>query len=167
MLSIFFSITFPTFVPILSNTQRRSTSKRSTQAMSNYNRIQVKDLLNHPAASSGGPKGGSSSKCEVCLCDLDGCTREFASRKALEIHQKRVHSAPTVFACKICPSTFSTSPNLAKHVRAYSHIFNTKHLPVRVLIIETYIYIFMKLLSNKVQYSLLPFESGSERASKT
>lgn len=81
-----------------------------------YNRIDIKDLLNDQLARDGSTKTGSSNVCEISRCDLDGCIREFASPKALSIHQKRVHSAPTKFACKLCPATLSSAPNLAKHV---------------------------------------------------
>lgn len=50
------------------------------------------------------------------LCDYPGCHRKFSTSASRLIHQRRTHAPPTAYVCCFCKSSFSTSPNLNKHV---------------------------------------------------
>lgn len=125
---------------------RTPTSNRQSQAASSstvqedmptkFNRVRVEDLLNtesagasssrhrssHKSSSSSRPKSSRSSSDSPpshlnIPCEFSGCKRTFHSLESLRAHQKRSHPAPTAFVCDICKSSFSTPPNLNKHVR--------------------------------------------------
>lgn len=102
-----------------------------------YNRVRVEDLLNAettstttsrprrpPSSSRRGTSssGGSSISVSPDLiadipCDVPHCKRTFTTGAALIAHKRRSHPAPTAFVCEHCHSSFSTPPNLNKHVR--------------------------------------------------
>lgn len=99
---------------------------------SQYNRVRVDDLLNPdgPSSRSRGtvrsdsrrrpsdsPSGATVSSVE---CDVQGCKRKFPSKDSMKAHQKRSHPAPTNFICDQCQSSFSTPPNLNKHVSCHA-----------------------------------------------
>ena len=92
-----------------------------------FNRVRVADLLNHEPGSSssqGKPKKDKASSSDSDTpgrfvdveCEIGHCKRKFPTKEALLAHQKRSHPVPTEFICEQCNSSFSTSPNLNKHV---------------------------------------------------
>lgn len=97
---------------------------------SGYNRVRVEDLLNAEASSSSRSKssnrvgddkrkkGGASSSAggSEVMCDVPHCKRKFPTLDSLKAHQKRSHAPPTAYVCEHCKSSFSTPPNLNKHV---------------------------------------------------
>lgn len=108
-----------------------SSGKKPVAEMpSQYNRVRVEDLLNSETSSSRSRPSGSGSRkkssgsgsdsppsASEIECNVVHCKRKFSSRDALRAHQKRSHPAPTAFVCEHCQSSFSTPPNLNKHVR--------------------------------------------------
>lgn len=111
---------------LTSSSQAGSSSQHAEQQQirlqpmsSRYNRVSVSDLLNDEA--SGSSSQGAASTQRGIYCRVEGCGRRFVSQEALTAHQKRSHAAPTAFRCPHCGSSFSTAPNLNKHVRYYSH----------------------------------------------
>lgn len=97
-----------------------------------YNRVRVEDLLNadpapptrSPRRLGSAPRGKPSSSLlppdhhiNIDIpCDHLHCKKTFNTRSALHAHQRRSHPAPTAFICESCRSSFSTPPNLNKHV---------------------------------------------------
>lgn len=90
------------------NTEDRA--KRSPQ----YNRVRVEDLLNEEQAGTSDSSTSPNSK--NVACTEEGCGKRFFTEKSLLVHQKRSHAAPTDFVCHLCQSSFSSIPNLNKHV---------------------------------------------------
>lgn len=83
---------------------------------SKYNRVSVKDLLNEDNESEDKVE---YVKKDGIICHIDNCGRQFVSQESLIAHQKRSHAAPTKYICHYCRSSYSTVPNLNKHVRDY------------------------------------------------
>lgn len=84
---------------------------------SKYNRVSVKDLLNEDKESE---KQVESVRKDGIICHIDSCGRQFVSQESLIAHQKRSHAAPTKYICQYCQSSYSTVPNLNKHVSEYN-----------------------------------------------
>lgn len=86
-----------------------------------FNKIPVKDLLNETPPRGRISHRPTQIKPDVFtfLCESSNCNRRFASQEALTAHQRRSHATRTQFACPHCSSTFSTSPNLNKHVSQF------------------------------------------------
>ena len=112
---------------------------------SQFNRVSVEALLNaegssssrhqrsshrrttegdkrHKGSSSGSDSPTSHSEIQ---CTVPHCKRKFPSGDALKAHMKRSHPAPTAYVCEHCKSSFSTPPNLNKHVS----YFPSAHAP--------------------------------------
>lgn len=85
-----------------------------------YNRVNVLDLLNHDnypfTAHSVQRQTELVSHSNHYVCNLGECTRRFSSEKALTAHFEKAHGSSTQYICPHCRSSFSTSPNLNKHV---------------------------------------------------
>lgn len=88
---------------------RRSFRESSISIMSNSSRVSVQSLLNDEKVFA---RGNSNE----FVCTIDNCNRKFISNDSLSVHQKRCHSPPTAHVCSQCKSSFSTIPNLNKHV---------------------------------------------------
>lgn len=80
---------------------------------SHFNRVKVEDLLNDEKVSLAPHSRNSAAD---YVCSFPNCQRRFQSRDALLGHQRRLHAARTEYVCKLCNSSFSTTPNLNKHV---------------------------------------------------
>lgn len=83
-----------------------------------YNKISIDDLLNKTGSNNNASSSASSSAPDNVAfeCTEPLCGRKFVSEEALKAHKKRSHAAPTSYVCQRCKSTFSTLPNLNKHV---------------------------------------------------
>lgn len=107
--------------------QDNASESRSYHVMpSQYNRVRVDDLLNPDSPSSRSkdsrrrPSGSASGATVSSIeCDVPGCKRKFPSKDSMKAHQKRSHPAPTNFICDQCQTSFSTPPNLNKHVSCH------------------------------------------------
>lgn len=73
-----------------------------------YNKVTIRDLLFDR---------GQTDDSEANICTINNCNRKFISKESLEIHQRRAHAPPTAHVCPVCFASFSTVPNLNKHVR--------------------------------------------------
>lgn len=101
-----------------------------------FTRVKVQDLLNVDEDSS----NSVSKKSQIggipnIVCMDDGCGRKFASSESLVTHRKRQHAAPTSFVCSFCQSSYSSLPNLNKHVSMADSLLLTTisySLPVRI-----------------------------------
>lgn len=84
-----------------------------------YNRVRVEDLLNDDRDLSSSPFAHGSlseGKPEGIICKINECDRRFVSEQSLLAHQRRTHAAATPFICPHCKLSYSTVPNLNKHV---------------------------------------------------
>lgn len=85
-----------------------------------YNRVNVIDLLNHDSYPFNGhplqQETGQQTHSNQYVCNIGECTRRFSSEKALTSHFEKAHGSSTQYICPHCRSSFSTSPNLNKHV---------------------------------------------------
>lgn len=72
-----------------------------------YNRVNISDLL---FDSSPTDKSGKN------ICTINNCNRKFVSKESMEAHQRRAHAPPTAHICSQCFASFSSVPNLNKHV---------------------------------------------------
>lgn len=93
-----------------SSDHAKQTSKPDNEK---YNKVNIRDLLFDR---------GQTDDSEGNICTINNCNRKFISKEPLEIHQRRAHSPPTAHVCPVCFASFSTVPNLNKHVR-YSLFF--------------------------------------------
>lgn len=84
---------------------------------SKYNRVRVDDLLNKDSYNNQGAVFKEHKYPQARLCTIDRCNRKFVSEGALLAHQRRSHALPTLHVCTNCDSSFSSLPNLNKHVR--------------------------------------------------
>lgn len=96
--------------PFISNQLEKRTMMSSSSA---YNKVRVEDLLNKESEPA---KSHHTIRRPGIICHLDGCGRQFVSHESLVAHQKRSHAAPTSFICPHCELSYSTVPNLNKHV---------------------------------------------------
>lgn len=97
----------------------------SRPVKSRYTKIRVEDLLNDAQANSSHNIGvtapstasapGATNDSKL-ICTYDRCHRAFPSSGALLDHQNRAHGVPTRHICGRCNVSFSTLPNLNKHV---------------------------------------------------
>lgn len=87
-----------------------------THAMQHFNRVSVDDLLNKPSSMKEGKKSIRPTDVFKFVCSMDNCNRAFASEATLKSHQVRTHGPPTSFVCPRCGSSYSSVPNLNKHV---------------------------------------------------
>lgn len=125
-------------------------------------RIRVSDLLNE-APARGKPSHRPTplqSNIFTIVCNVENCGRRFATKEALQGHQKRSHMAPTQYLCQQCSSTFSSSANLNKHVRfiskiSYVYFFFIKTYSTTLTKL-TFIELFTKIRS--VHNKLKPFK---------
>lgn len=91
-----------------------------------YNRVRVEDLLNSSSSGSKEPQKvlvhhQFETPLAQFLCEYPSCHRKFSTFASRAIHQRRTHAPPTSFICQHCNSSFSTSPNLNKHVSHPHH----------------------------------------------
>lgn len=64
-----------------------------------------------------------TEKPEENVCNINNCNRRFVSKESLLAHQRRVHALPTAHVCSHCSTSFSTLPNLNKHVSSkHNHL---------------------------------------------
>lgn len=91
-----------------------------TRPAARYNRVRVQDLLNDEHSSRSHSSLSKESGEAVCL--VEGCGKKFFTQKSLVVHQKRSHAAPTDFICHLCRCSFSSIPNLNKHVSHFSSL---------------------------------------------
>lgn len=87
-------------------------SSSESQKGEQYSRVDVQTLLNHEDFYHTGDR----SSCSQVKCDYVGCGRLFVSPRSLSMHRKRQHCSPTSNVCPKCLSSFSTVPNLNRHV---------------------------------------------------
>lgn len=80
-----------------------------------YSRVSVQDLLNEESTAPLRPSQPHLQR-EGIICHAEGCGRHFVSQESLIAHQRRSHAAPTAFVCQLCNLSYSTVPNLNKHV---------------------------------------------------
>lgn len=114
------------------NRPTQAAGSSSNMPTSHYNRVRVQDLLNTETPSSSRRNRSSSDSDEAqrnsnYQCQVANCNRVFSTAESLAAHVKRSHAAPTQFVCEHCGSSFSTPPNLNKHVRFYN-IFSSQIL---------------------------------------
>lgn len=83
---------------------------------SSKNRMAVENLLNEANTS----RRGDANE---FICTVNKCNRKFVSEESLLAHQRRSHAPPTANVCSHCKSSFSTVPNLNKHVSFIFHHF--------------------------------------------
>lgn len=121
---------------------RVSTTEMSS---SRYNRVKVEDLLNQEERSD------SNENPREIICHLEECGRQFVSHEALIAHQKRSHAAPTSYICRYCQMSYSTVPNLNKHVSTTLPSVLILSLMPLILINLHFVFSFVYLL-----YSLPP-----------
>lgn len=76
-----------------------------------YNKVNVADLLFD--------RGGNGTN----VCTINNCNRKFISKESLLAHQRKAHAPPTAHVCPYCRSSFSTIPNLNKHVSESAFLF--------------------------------------------
>lgn len=110
--------------PQTSTEQLVRQSNISGRMHSTYNRVSVQDLLNADIAIVGNSSSGPAPEAWA-VCNIGSCGRRFVSVQSLSAHQKRAHAAPTSLICSHCGSSFSTIPNLNKHVS--SVLFEDEH----------------------------------------
>lgn len=85
-----------------------------------YKRVTVKDLLNDESNSPSMNTPNLTRHADGIpniRCDINSCGQKFATLDSLQAHQRRKHAAPTSFVCPQCMSSYSSLPNLKKHVR--------------------------------------------------
>lgn len=117
-----------TAMPISDSHNRASQRVYPTSSSSPpvYKRVKVQDLLNDDdsyVSRSANQAQASSSADGIpnIVCEMDQCGRKFATFESLTAHQKRQHAAPTAFVCPYCHSSYSSLPNLNKHVSISSY----------------------------------------------
>lgn len=82
-----------------------------------YNRVRVEDLLNdEPSIPTSSQPSSFRRSDSAIICHVKDCGRRFVSKESLEAHQRRSHAAATPFVCPHCHISYSTIPNLNKHV---------------------------------------------------
>lgn len=87
-----------------------------------FRRINVEDLLNDNKNGTGRKASSSSSKesdvrTTIVVCKFSNCSRSFPTSLSLAEHQSQVHGDMIRHTCGRCKASFSTLPNLNKHVR--------------------------------------------------
>lgn len=87
---------------------------------SSFRRVRVEDLLNDTSLDDQESAQSSRKESPIELaeirCDYPGCLKVFPSFSTLQQHHRRSHARPTSFVCDKCQASFSTFPNLNKHV---------------------------------------------------
>lgn len=69
------------------------------------------------ASNAASPKSSNfSSGSEENICTINNCNKKFLSKESLLAHQRRIHAPPTAHVCPNCADSFSTKPNLNRHV---------------------------------------------------
>lgn len=82
--------------------------QKNSKDGSRYTKVSVQDLLFDV--------GDSADNTGENICTINNCNRKFISRESLLAHQRKAHYPPTANVCPYCFSSFSTIPNLNKHV---------------------------------------------------
>lgn len=121
-----------------------------------YNRVRVEDLINDSSSSNKSSVMSSSSQQKVAYkCEAPLCGRKFVSEEALEAHHKRSHAPPTAYVCQRCKSSFSTLPNLNKHVSCQQDLLNDK---IKYVTSQLTINIFIYTKTRTVHEKIKPFK---------
>lgn len=84
-----------------------------------YTRIPIQGLLNAPDGET-----KQAPQFQEVKCEYPSCRKKFATPQALINHRSRQHGSPSAIVCPHCSSSFSTVPNLNKHVSDNPTHFN-------------------------------------------
>lgn len=98
-----------------SSTSRSPHPQQKSTEQTEYTKIFVQDLLNRDRNE----EMRNSPQFQEVKCEYLDCGKLFASPQSMFNHQKRQHGSPTANVCPKCLSSFSTIPNLNKHVSLY------------------------------------------------
>lgn len=101
---------FPNYSSIAASSFNRPKQNSNLQK-SKHKRLDVSDLLFDR---------NQTDKSEQNICTINKCNRKFISKESLQIHQRRSHAPPTAHICPQCYASFSSVPNLNKHVSSAS-----------------------------------------------